>query len=273
MSGLRLRVAAGLRVVDPEECRLVTALATASLTAQLDVDDVQVGWVSSEGSEERLPLGKAWAVPFEGGLPVRRFVRRKGQRHLSGLWWCATTGGHVGFESWLERDHLVLLDFDPTVVGIASQPFWLSWTDDAGSRVRHAPDYFTRCRDGSAVVVDCRPVERRKPRDAAKFEATASACERIGWQYRLVGAPDRIRVGNLRWLAGYRHPRHDLRQVGTLLGEVFATPTPLMAGAEAVGDPIAVLPVLFHLLWSHELVADLSVPLTEHSVIRAAAVQ
>ena len=31
---------------------------------------------------------------------------RKGQRHLSGLWWSATTGGHVGFESWLERDLL-----------------------------------------------------------------------------------------------------------------------------------------------------------------------
>jgi hypothetical protein len=32
---------------------------------------------------------------------VRRFAARKGQQHLSGLWWSATTGGHVGFESWL----------------------------------------------------------------------------------------------------------------------------------------------------------------------------
>jgi hypothetical protein len=43
-----------------------------------------------------LALGEAWSVPFESGLPVRRFTSRKGQRHLSGLWWCATTGGHVG---------------------------------------------------------------------------------------------------------------------------------------------------------------------------------
>jgi hypothetical protein len=28
----------------------------------------------------------------------------------------------VGYESWLERDRLILLDFDPEVVGIASQP-------------------------------------------------------------------------------------------------------------------------------------------------------
>ena len=97
-----------------------------------------------DGAEHRVPLAQAWAVPLEQGLPVRRFTSRKGQRHLSGLWWSATTGGHVGFESWLERDHVMHLDFDPTVVGIASQPFWLHWTDEAGKPVSHAPDFFAR---------------------------------------------------------------------------------------------------------------------------------
>lgn len=83
--------------------------------------------------------------------------------------------------------HLMALDFDPTVVGIASQPFWLSWRDDAGQLISHAPDFFARRADGTSVVVDCRPVERRKPRDAAKFEATARACAMVGWNYRLVG--------------------------------------------------------------------------------------
>ena len=69
------------------------------------------------GAERTLPLTAAWAVPFECGCPVRRFTSRKGQRHLSGLWWSATTGGHVGFESWLERDHVMALDFDAAVVG------------------------------------------------------------------------------------------------------------------------------------------------------------
>jgi hypothetical protein len=36
--------------------------------------------------------------------------------------------GHVGYELWLERDHVMLLDFDRDMVGIASQPFWLLWT-------------------------------------------------------------------------------------------------------------------------------------------------
>lgn len=89
--------------------------------------------------------------------PSRRFKARKGQRNLPGHWWSATDARHVGYESWLERDHLVALDFDRSVAGIASQPFWLYWTDPEGQRASHAPDYFARRADGSAVVLDCRP--------------------------------------------------------------------------------------------------------------------
>ena len=40
----------------------------------------------------------------------------------------------MGFESWLERDHLMLMDFDPAVRAVSSQPFWLRWRDGgAGS--------------------------------------------------------------------------------------------------------------------------------------------
>src|SRR6478736_4019266 len=31
-----------------------------------------------------------------------------------------------------KRDHVLHLDFDPSVVGIASQPLWLHWTDEGG---------------------------------------------------------------------------------------------------------------------------------------------
>jgi hypothetical protein len=41
-----------------------------------------------------------------------------------------------------------------------------------------------------------------------------------------------------------------------------------MDGAEEAGDPIAALPVLFHLLWRHELEADLSAPLHQATLVR-----
>jgi hypothetical protein len=221
----------------------------------------EVDYLTVDRAVRGAVLEDVWSAPFERALPVRRFVARKGQQHLSGLWWSVTTGGHVGFESWLERDHVMLLDFDAAVTGIASQPFWLRWHDQTGTPVSHVPDFFARRADGSAVVVDCRPAERRGPRDAAKFEATGQACARVGWEYRLVGAADPVVTLNVRWLAGYRHPRHHQPGPAEALRQVFASPVPLMAGAEAAGDPIAVLPVLFHLLWRHELAADLSLPL------------
>lgn len=245
----------------------MTAALVPSVCLRPSVVCFEVGYVSVDGAECRVPLEEAWRVPVEAGRPVRRFTARKGQRHLSGLCWSATMGAHVGYESWLERDHLLAMDFDDNVVAIASQPFWLSWSDEAGRRVTHAPDFFARRVDGSAVVIDCRPAERRPPADLAKFEATAVACDSVGWEYRLVGAADLVVTTNLRWLAGYRHPRHRLPAVAAALRTVVTGPTPLVVAAEQVGDPVAVLPVLFHLLWCQELVVDLRTPLHDRTLV------
>jgi hypothetical protein len=94
----------------------------------------------------------------------------------------------VGYESWLERDTLIVLDFDPDVVGVASQPFWLFWTTAEGKARSHAPDYFARLADGSARVIDCRPADRIKPRDAA-FDAARDAFAVMGWSYEVVDSP------------------------------------------------------------------------------------
>jgi CoA transferase family III len=100
----------------------------------------------------------------------------------------------------------------------------LRWRNDAGEPLAHAPDFFARRSDGSALVVDCRPVERRPPRDVAKFDATAEVCALLGWEYRLVGATDPVVTANVRWLAGYRHPRHRLAGTAESLRSVFTTP-------------------------------------------------
>jgi hypothetical protein len=250
----------------------VTALrAVSGGAAGRTFDGFEVAWLAEDGDQHRSTLTDVWATRFEWCQPARRFPSYKGQRHFNGRWWSSTMGQHVGYESWLERDHLMLLDHDPSVVAVASQPFWLFWPAGEDKVRSHVPDYFARLADGGALVVDCRPVERIKPKDMAAFEATRAACELVGWQYRLAGARDAIVVANVRWLSGYRHPRHDLPAVAGPLRQVFSQPYPLMAGAERVGDPIGVLPVLFHLLWRHELTAELSVPLHPDTMVRAAA--
>ncbi|ELB87308.1 TnsA-like heteromeric transposase endonuclease subunit [Rhodococcus opacus] len=217
-----------------------------------------LGLRDAMGGDRFARLGQCVHLTLEQAAPVRTFRWSRGLGHFPGWWWSVTTGHHVGYESWLERDHVRALDFDRDVVGIASQPFWLHWSDGRRKR-RHAPDYFARLADGSGVVIDVRADDAIEPRDAEAFTVTAQACEQVGWRYRRVGVLDPVLAGNVRWLARYRHPRCAGRaEIGQRLREVFASPAPLLATAERAGDRIAVLPALFHLMWQQELVADLA---------------
>ncbi len=211
----------------------------------------------SAGGRCRGPLGELWGMPFERVAPVRSFPSFRGQASFSGLYYAATMDAHVGFESWLERDVAMMLDFDPEVVTFSSQPFWLTWAQDGGQR-RHAPDYFARLADGTGVVIDVRPDDRIEPRDAEAFAATGRACREVGWVFRRTPGPGAVLAANVRWLAGYRHRRCYRGEVAGLLTGVFAEPKPLMAGVREAGDPVGVLPVLYHLLWKQVLSADVT---------------
>jgi len=161
----------------------------------------------------------------------------------------------------------MLMDFDPVVAAVASQPFWLRWRDEDDRARRHAPDYFARLRDGSAVVVDVRPDDRVPERDAATFAVTAAACGTAGWEYRRSGDLDRVLVANVRWLSRYRHRRCLVPPIAAVLLEAFAGGRGLFEGAELAGDRLRTLPVLFHLMWQRQLTADLSVPLGRAAVV------
>lgn len=229
---------------------------------------VEVVAVDAYGGEIRRPLSEALDVPFERCSPVRPFPSYTGQRNFPGYYYAACTGCLVGFESWLERDEAMSMDFDSQVAAFAAQPFRLVWL--AGSvRRSHVPDFFARRGDGTGVVVDCRPGNRIKPRDREVFEATAELCEGVGWEFRLVTGHDEVWLANVRWLAGYRLGRFWREPAASLLLKVFAEPGPLVDGARTVGDPIAVLPVLYHLLWMNFLRVDLATRLECSSVVSA----
>jgi TnsA-like endonuclease N terminal len=213
------------------------------------------------GAQRREALSVCGAEPLEDALPVRPFHFEKGGISFAGWRWLATTGCHVGFESWLERDHLTLLDFDRDIVAVAAQPFWLHWRDPAGKPRRHAPDYFARRRDGCGVVIDVRPDDRIPARDAEAFAVTSAACEVAGWEFRRVGVIDPVLMANVRWLSRYRHDRCRIPHLAAALLAVFGDCRELFDGVSLVGDRLAVLPVAYNLLWRGDLSCDLAVRL------------
>ncbi|WP_405182737.1 TnsA-like heteromeric transposase endonuclease subunit [Nocardia sp. NBC_01377] len=143
----------------------------------------------------RRDLAAAWDVPFEvADRPVRTLRSHRGQRSDSSWWWMASSARHVGYESWLERDNVIVLDADPDVAAAVSQPFRLWWSDGVKPRPRlHVPDYFVRRTDGGVVIIDVRADDRIGDDDAALFAVTEVTCRAVGWEYRRVGEVDPVR--------------------------------------------------------------------------------
>ena len=66
---------------------------------------------------------------------------------------------------------------------------------------------FCSMLDDCSVVTDCHTVSKSGVDFRYKCAVTAAVCQVAGWEFRLVGEPDPVWAANLRWLAGYRHPR------------------------------------------------------------------
>ncbi|WP_018803191.1 TnsA-like heteromeric transposase endonuclease subunit [Salinispora arenicola] len=233
--------------------------------------DYEAVYVGADGVERQVPWAWMPEVVDELERPVRSFPSYRGQRNFPGWYWSATVGRLVGYESWVERDHLVALDFDPSVVAMVSQPFWLLWTGDKGRQRRHAPDFLVRTVDGGVLVLDSRPLELIEQDDRLVFDISDRACALLGWRYAVWDRLDGVLVANQHWLAGYRHPRCFDAEVAGQLMRAFQRPRRLMDGAELAGDPLRTLPVLFHLLWKRLLLADLALTLSDRTLVHAAA--
>jgi hypothetical protein len=78
----------------------------------------------------------------------------KNYRNLTGLVYNSRTRSLSAFESTLERDYLLLLDFDLAVEFYEEQPATIEYRDSSGSLRRYTPDVFVRYRS----TVDITPV-------------------------------------------------------------------------------------------------------------------
>lgn len=110
----------------------------------MDLGLAVVEWADAGGGDPRgSVLEEVARVVFESASPVRRFASYGG----SGTSRAVLGGDHGvtggGFESWLERDRLMLLDHDQRVPGPASQPLRVTW-QGATRRISHTPAYFAR---------------------------------------------------------------------------------------------------------------------------------
>lgn len=239
-----------------------------------DRTGIEAEFADSSGRLEHLQWEQSVvSVRLENLAPVSAFPVMPGRRWGPGWWWSATTGRHVVHGSASMRTQLMVLDRDPEVTGLAARPVRLLWRDTDGRVRSWVPQLFARYADGTGLLADC-PSSPNAGGDRAQRARVIleAACARVGWAYRRLEPPPGVVAANLRWLAGYRHPRYQGSPgLRAALTEAFAGPRPLADGAAAVGDPLQILPAVYHALWCQHLTTPLEEPLHEEALVCADA--
>lgn len=224
----------------------------------------------SAGGERRVERPtSALGNDFAAAPPVRRIPQYVNSSNTPGLYWASTTGAHLPYESWLEARWLLLLDYDPGVVEIVTQPMTVHGVLD-GKALRHTADVFVRLDDNGGALIDVHhPRLREDPNAVAHASLTALAAEKLGWRYYQVTTPPKALVRTAAWLSGYRRLQPDAQLVDALL-RVAQDSIELGALWDQVVPEVLARPASFYLLWTHQLqfVAGAD-RLSEHTTVSA----
>lgn len=217
-------------------------------------------------------------------MAVRKIPTNR--RSLTGFVASRRDGRMVASESSLERDLLVLLDFDPSVERYEEQPVRIEYRDARGRRRTYTPDVLVYFRQDIAQKQTTTPLlyevkyradlSENWPQIKPKVRAARTYARGRGWRFKLITERE-IRtpyLQSVKFLRQYRRLQPDdaerqllldhLREVGESDPETLLSAIHLERVRRA-----ELLPTLWHLIAVGDIYADLDEPLTMRSPIRA----
>lgn len=216
-------------------------------------------------------------------MPVRSIPRS--YRSLTGKVNHARNHVAVAFESALERDFYLLLDFDATVASFEEQPVHIGYEHPMGSHRTYTPDVLVYYRAASALAQTPPPptlyeVKYREELRAhwaeykAKFKAAQRYARQQNWRFRLISERE-IRtpyLKNVKFLREYRCrvvDRHDRDRLLAVLAEQGETDAQALLTRLSPTRAVyaRLLPVLWHLVAVGQIGAQLAVPLTMRTAL------
>lgn len=209
-------------------------------------------------------------------MPVRRIPM--GRRSLTGRHnWNSRARG-VAFESSLERDFISLMLLDLGVASIEEQPVEVKFVHQ-GAKRSYIPDFLVKFRQGRPKLIEIKYADelvKKAEELLPKFEAAAAYAKERGWTFE-VWTDDDIRTPRLEnakvlvplierkvdaGLAARIVNRlvdvHDGMRISELLGACWNDKHERARG----------LRVLWHLVATRRIAADLDTQLNEDSIVR-----
>jgi hypothetical protein len=218
-------------------------------------------------------------------MSVRKPSNRGGVRKNIGKTPSLKAGRPVWWESLLERDYLILLEFDPDVVTYTEQPFRVRYPLEGRAR-HYTPDFLVE-RKNKWQVVEVKS-KKKASTEAFRLFRLAAEPEVLKCARRLtadgdervcefvVATDDKIRVQprleNVKILRGYARtpflPGQAVLCRKFLRGNEGASIADLVA---ALSDKGVTLPVVYSLIYHGTLAVDFNSPLDPRSVVRPVA--
>ena len=199
-------------------------------------------------------------------------------------WAKCRDGCSIPFESSLERDWIIALDFDPLTRSIHSQPFTLEYYTDEGKRRYYTPDFmatFQRFWEptlaGYIYEVKYRSDLRENWKQyRPKFKAAIHRCKEEGMRFKIMTERE-IRtpfVQNATFLRRYREYPTDeaidiqLKRTLLTLPPELRTPKILLTAAYAYDlNRLKAIPHLWRLMDAHTILFYREETLTMNSEI------
>ncbi|HXA48625.1 MAG TPA: TnsA endonuclease N-terminal domain-containing protein [Burkholderiaceae bacterium] len=214
-------------------------------------------------------------------MPVRKIP--KNHLCVTGSFASRKNGGMNEFESPLEKEYMLLLDFDERVERYESQPVNIpipgiprGYTPDV--LVFYLPDPNTGefAKPLLTEVKHTDDLERNAAKYAPKFALAEQYAVDRGWEFHVTTQVDirTPRLSNLKFLREYRNispadrDRVELVRVANKIGDVISPDSLLEHLAVSDDDRLYWLPIIWHAVLTRQLVADWNGPLDHNTVLR-----
>jgi hypothetical protein len=216
---------------------------------------------------------------LENALPVRKIP--KNYLGVTGAFASLKNGRMVGFESLLEKDLFVLLEYDDEVLAFEEQPVRVPLNGRGRSYV---PDVVIHFRPSSSskvrksILVEVKTtedLEKNKAKYAHKFADAKRLASSKGWVFKTRTEKEirNRRLKFLKFLREYHCIEPDVAAIGRVLaalGELGGQATfnrLLQSVCSSEEEQLTTIPVIWHMVATGQLIVDLDQAITDEILL------
>lgn len=213
-------------------------------------------------------------------MPVRKIP--KNHLHVTGRFASKKNGQMGGFESLLEKEYMLLLDFDDMVEGFEEQPVTIpvpgvlkGYTPDLLVQFCADPETGTARRPLLVEVKHMSDLAKNAEKYTPKFAAAALYVLERGWEFGIMTEKEirTPRLANIKFLREYRNidtSEVDRDQIVQAMRAADGTASlqALLTALDATDEgKLYWLPIIWNMVLMNELAIGLDVPISNSVVI------